>query len=90
MTSGFTVLDKSYFSITETIPFPGNIINPEFRHSGKLANGKFGYKISGNYFQGQDYPVHDSREPYRGDSLIFGMFTMVSFLLRIRCRNIRM
>jgi iron complex outermembrane receptor protein len=50
----------------------GNIINPEIRHSGKLWGGKFGYKISGSYFQAQDYPVYDSREPYDGDSLVFG------------------
>jgi iron complex outermembrane receptor protein len=50
----------------------GNIINPEIRHSGKLWGGKFGYKISGSYFQGQDYPNYDAREPYDGDSLVFG------------------
>ncbi len=50
----------------------GNIINPEFRHSGKLWDGKFGYKISGSYFQAVDYPNFDSREPYDGDSLLFG------------------
>lgn len=50
----------------------GNIINPELRHSGKLWGGKFGYKISGSYFQGQDYPNYDAREPYDGDSLVFG------------------
>lgn len=50
----------------------GNIINPEIRHSGKLFDGKFGYKISGSYFQGVDYPNYDSREPYDGDSLLFG------------------
>ncbi|MCW3126545.1 MAG: TonB-dependent receptor [Bacteroidetes bacterium] len=49
-----------------------SIINPEFRHSGKVANGKFGYKISGSYFQGQDYLNYDPREPNPGDSLIFG------------------
>jgi outer membrane receptor for ferrienterochelin and colicins len=50
----------------------GAIINPEIRHSGKLFNGKFGYKISGSYMQAQDYPVYDSREPYDGDSIIMG------------------
>ncbi len=50
----------------------GNIINPELRHSGKLWGGKFGYKVSGSYFQGQDYPNYDTREPYDGDSLVFG------------------
>jgi iron complex outermembrane receptor protein len=50
----------------------GNIINPEIRHSGKLFNGKFGYKVSGSYFQGKDYPVYDSREPFDGDSIVYG------------------
>lgn len=50
----------------------GNIINPEFRHSGKLWDGKFGYKISGSYFQAVDYPNYDAREPYDGDSILFG------------------
>jgi iron complex outermembrane receptor protein len=50
----------------------GNIINPEIRHSGKLWDGKFGYKISGSYFQANDYPNYDAREPYDGDSLVFG------------------
>jgi outer membrane receptor for ferrienterochelin and colicins len=49
-----------------------SIINPEFRHSGKVANGKFGYKISGSYFQGKDYLNYDPREPNPGDSMIFG------------------
>lgn len=72
MTSGFTVLDKSYRPLEGGKTLSGNIINPEFRHSGKLFNGKFGYKISGSYFQGRDYPVVDSREPYEGDSILFG------------------
>lgn len=72
MTSGFTVLDKSYKADNNGSLISGNIINPEIRHSGKLANGKFGYKISGSYFQGQDYPNRDPREPYEGDSLLFG------------------
>lgn len=71
MTSGFTVLDKSY-QATEGKTLSGNIINPEIRHSGKLWDGKFGYKVSGSYFQGRDYPVVDAREPYNGDSLLFG------------------
>ncbi len=72
MTSGFTVLDKSYQQYNNGKVLSGNIINPEFRHSGKLLDGKLGYKISGSYFQAQDYPNYDPREPYEGDSLIFG------------------
>lgn len=91
MTGGFTVLDnktKDVFGKTMAYyngsNISGNIINPELRHSGKLFDGKFGYKISGSYFQGQDYPVYDSREPYdnkfhenpdspyAGDSVLFG------------------
>ena len=72
MTSGFTVLDKSLKQYNNGKIISGNIINPEFRHSGRLFDGKFGYKISGSYFQGQDYPVIDSREPYEGDSMLFG------------------
>jgi iron complex outermembrane receptor protein len=83
MTSGFTVLDKDYKQYNNGNIISGNIINPEFRHSGKLLDGKLGYKISGSYFQAQDYPNYDPREPYDneynpystpydGDSLIFG------------------
>ncbi|MCX6199521.1 MAG: carboxypeptidase-like regulatory domain-containing protein [Bacteroidetes bacterium] len=72
MTSGFTVLDKSLTQYNNGKTISGNIINPEFRHSGKLLDGKFGYKISGSYFQGQDYPVIDPREPFEGDSMLFG------------------
>lgn len=50
----------------------GNIINPEIRHSGKLWGGKFGYKLSGSYFQADDFPNYDAREPFDGDSLLFG------------------
>ena len=72
MTSGFTVLDKSLQQYNGGKALSGNIINPEFRHSGRTKNGVFGYKISGGYFQGQDYPNIDPREPYTGDSVIFG------------------
>ncbi|MDB5281836.1 MAG: TonB-dependent receptor [Bacteroidota bacterium] len=72
MTSGFTVLARQYKQYNGNSPISGNIVNPEFRHSGKLLNGKFGYKISAGYFQGQDYPNYDTREPYQGDSLVFG------------------
>ena len=72
MNSGFTVLDKSYQANNNGKPLSGNIINPELRHSGKLLDGKFGYKISGSYFQGQDYPLFDPRDPHNGDSLVFG------------------
>jgi len=72
VTSGFTVLDKSYQTFNNGKAVSGNIINPEIRHSGKLFDGKFGYKISANYFQGKDYPNYDPREPYDGDSLVFG------------------
>jgi len=90
MSSGFTVLDnKSRDGFGKTLSeynggtISGNIINPEIRHSGKLFNGKFGYKVSGSYFQAQDYPVYDPREPYDdkfnpystpygGDSIIIG------------------
>lgn len=72
MTSGFTVLDDSYRADNNGSNISGNVINPEIRHSGRLADGKFGYKISASYFQGQDYPNRDPREPYEGDSLLFG------------------
>ncbi len=62
----------SIVGYSKTKRVSGNIINPEFRHSGKLWGGKFGYKISGSYFQGKDYPNYDSREPYDGDSIVFG------------------
>lgn len=72
MTSGFTVLDQSYKGFNGGNLISGNIINPELRHSGKLWDGKFGYKVSGSYFQGDDYPNYDPREPYDGDSVVFG------------------
>lgn len=72
MTGGFTVLAKSYQQYNNGSPISGNIINPELRLSGKLFDGKVGYKISGTYFQGEDYPNYDPREPYTGDSLVFG------------------
>lgn len=72
MTSGFIVLDKSYKADNNGSVISGNVINPEIRHSGKLADGKFGYKLSASYFQGQDYPNRDPREPYEGDSILFG------------------
>lgn len=72
LTSGFTVLDKSYWQYNNGKKLSGNIIQGELRHSGKLLDGKLGYKVSGAYFQGQDYPYMDSREPYTGDSLVFG------------------
>lgn len=72
MTSGFVVLDKSYKADNNNSVISGNVINPEIRHSGKLLDGKFGYKLSASYFQGQDYPNRDPREPYEGDSLLFG------------------
>ncbi len=72
MMSGFTVLSKSYEKYNSGNPLSGNILNPELRHSGKLLNGKFGYKISASYFQGKDYPNYDPNEPYTGDSLLFG------------------
>jgi hypothetical protein len=82
MMSGFTVLDTSYYRnrtynlngtpYNNGSPISGNIINPEIRTSGKLLDGKFGYKVSASYFQGQDYPVIDPREPYTGDTMVFG------------------
>lgn len=72
MTSGFMVLDKSYRQFEGGKALSGNIINPEFRHSGKLWDGKFGYKVSGSYMQARDYPNFDPREPFNGDSLLFG------------------
>jgi iron complex outermembrane receptor protein len=72
MTSGFTVLDNMYKQYNSGSKISGNIVNPEIRHSGKLLDGKIGYKISAGYFQGQDYPNYDPREPNTGDSLIFG------------------
>ena len=77
LNSGFTVqgnqyntLDASTTSTHETVRY--SIVNPEFRHSGKLLDGKIGYKISGSYFQGHDFEGYDPREPNAGDSLIFG------------------
>jgi outer membrane receptor for ferrienterochelin and colicins len=77
LNSGFTVqgtntntLDAHTNSSREHVNY--SIVNPEFRTSGKLLDGKFGYKVSGAYFQGQDYTNYDPREPYTGDSLIFG------------------
>lgn len=72
MTTGMTVLDKSYRQFNNDRKLSGNIINFEGRHSAKFFKDKFGYKISGTYFQGQDYPNYDPREPYEGDSLVFG------------------
>ena len=83
MTSGFTVMGNTLLpNATGGMStqrqdnggklLGGNIINPEFRHSGRTKNGIFGYKISGGYFQGQDYPNYDSREPYTGDTMVFG------------------
>lgn len=77
LNSGFTVqgsntnaLDAHTASTGEHVQY--SIVNPEFRTSGKLLDGKFGYKLSGSYFQGQDFVNYDPREPYTGDSLIFG------------------
>ena len=77
LSSGFTVqgtntnaLDAHTNSTSEHVNY--SILNPEFRTSGKLLDGKFGYKLSGSYFQGQDFTNYDPREPYTGDSLIFG------------------
>ena len=72
MSSGFIVLDKSYQQYNNGHPFSGNIVNPEIRNSGKFLDGKIGYKVSASYFEGQDYPNYDPREPYNGDSLLFG------------------
>jgi iron complex outermembrane receptor protein len=75
--TGFTVqgsqtngLDAHTNSTSEKINF--SVVNPEFRHSGKFFDGKFGYKITGSYFQGTDFTNYDPREPYDGDSLVFG------------------
>jgi iron complex outermembrane receptor protein len=77
MGSGFTVqgsntntLDAHTNSTSEHVNY--SILNPEFRTSGKLLDGKIGYKISGSYFQGEDFTNYDPREPYTGDSVIFG------------------
>ncbi len=72
MSTGWTVLAKSYQQYNNGKPFSGNIVNPEIRNSGKFLDGKIGYKISASYFEGQDYPNYDPREPYPGDSLLFG------------------
>ena len=75
--SGFTVqgsntntLDAHTNSTSEHVNY--SIVNPEFRTSGKLLDGKIGYKVSGSYFQGEDFTNYDPREPYTGDSVIFG------------------
>ena len=77
LASGFTVqgtntntLDAHTNSTSEHVNY--SIVNPEFRTSGRLLDGKIGYKISGSYFQGQDFTNYDPREPYKGDSIIFG------------------
>lgn len=72
MSSGFTVLDRDYKRFNNGSNISGNIINPEIRHSGRLLDGKLGYKVSGSYFQAQDYPNYDPREPYEGDTVVFG------------------
>lgn len=72
MTTGLTVLDKSYRQYNNERKISGNVINFEGRHSAKFFKDRFGYKISGSYFQGQDYPNIDPREPFEGDSLVFG------------------
>lgn len=48
-----------------------SIFNPEFRHAHKVSD-KFGYKISGGYMQGHDFPFYDPREPTPGQSFYFG------------------
>lgn len=48
-----------------------SIFNPEFRHAHKVSD-KFGYKISGGYMQGHDFPFYDPREPTPGQSYYFG------------------
>lgn len=72
MNTGFVVLDKSLQQYNNGHPISGNIINPEIRNSGRFLDGKIGYKVSASYFEGQDYPNYDPREPNPGDSLIFG------------------
>ncbi|MBL0308121.1 MAG: TonB-dependent receptor, partial [Bacteroidetes bacterium] len=72
MTTGLTVLDKSYRQYNNNRKISGNVINFEGRHSAKFFKDRLGYKISGTYFQGQDYPNYDPREPNEGDSLVFG------------------
>jgi len=83
MTSGFTVLANSlqpnasgglstYRQDNGGKALSGNIVNPEIRHSGKTKDGIFTYKISAGYFQGQDYPNYDPREPYTGDTVVIG------------------
>lgn len=37
------------------------------RHAGRSSTGKFGYKFSGQYYQGRDWASHDSQEP---DSIV--------------------
>ena len=77
LSSGFTVDGSNTNTLDAHTPTGHNhvdysVVNPEFRTSGKLLDGKIGYKVSGSYFQGQDFPNYDPREPYTGDSIIFG------------------
>lgn len=48
-----------------------SVWKPEIRHAGKLSD-KVGYKISGSYMQGHDWPYFDPREPQHGDTVRFG------------------
>ncbi len=48
-----------------------SIINPELRISQKFSD-KFGFKLSGSYFQGNEWEYFDPREPAEGSPVEFG------------------
>jgi outer membrane receptor for ferrienterochelin and colicins len=60
MNSGFHTPEK-----------PQWIVNPEFRFAMKV-NDKVGFKISGSYLRANDFENYDDREPFTGDSILFG------------------
>ncbi len=57
-----------------TLSFTGgsrSVWAPSVRHSQKISD-KLGFKISGGYMQGHDFPYYDSREPVPGSQFILG------------------
>lgn len=72
------IVTKSPLSMEEdfetTVSFMAgsrSVWKPEIRHAGKISD-KVGYKISGSYMQGHDWPYFDPREPRHGDTVVFG------------------
>lgn len=57
-----------------TISFTGgsrSVWAPNIRHAQKISD-KVGFKISGGYMQGHDFPYYDPREPTPGTNFVFG------------------